>query len=123
MKCLWCGTELKILFRASIRKFCCDSCKNKYYAKLRSGEDKVKTCLECGKVLEGRQKRYCCEECRYQAQIKRQMLINKTEHKKPKTEEYPEEPKRKPTLSVEDICKLARSENSSYGKIVAKYGL
>lgn len=120
MECLWCGKELKILFRATIRKFCCDSCKNKYYAQIRSGRKKVTHCLFCGKELEEGQKRYCCEECRYQTQLKRQK-IKRDECKLPKEE--PELPKTEPLFSVADICKLARKENSTYGKIVAKYGL
>lgn len=126
MKCLWCGKEMKITFRESIRKFCCDSCKNKYHARQRSQNKTIAHCLVCGKELEGRQRHYCSAECRYQAQLKRQQGLNQFEYKKPKAEENPEAKKRgrpKKGLTAAEIETMARAEGTSYGLIVAKYGL
>ena len=117
---------MKITFRESIRKFCCDSCKNKYHARQRSQNKTIAHCLVCGKELEGRQRHYCSAECRYQAQLKRQQGLNQFEYKKPKAEENPEAKKRgrpKKGLTAAEIETMARAEGTSYGLIVAKYGL
>lgn len=124
MECLYCGKHLKIIFREKIRKFCSDSCKNKYHAQLR--KNKTKYCLECGKKLEGGQRKYCCEECRYKAQLKRQQA-ERDQCKKPKAEENPEAKKRgrprKHGLTLAEINARAREEGLNYGQYVAKYGL
>ena len=124
-KCLNCGKELKFTFREKIKKFCSDSCKNKYHSKLKS--NKILHCLVCGKELEGRKRRYCSDECYHKAQLKRQRFLNEVEYKKSKAEvkEAPKKKRGRPKkkLSIADINKLARAEGLNYGQYVAKYGL
>lgn len=124
-KCLNCHNEFKYRFRSS-EKFCSTICRHKYYKNKDIEEKKQKNksprCLECGKLIVGRSRQYCCEECRYKAQLKRQQA-ERDKCKKPKAEEKPKDRPRKHNLTLGEINARARAEGLNYGQYVAKYGL
>lgn len=108
--CPTCGKEFETTQNA--QKYCCAKCQKQGNRKNEADKDKLMfTCALCGNTFYAVRKRnYCGKECREHAAGMR------LESNKKKS-------KQKPQYSIEEINALAREENSSYGKIVAKYGL
>ena len=124
-KCQHCGNEFKYRFRAT-EKFCSTKCCHDYHNGVRRVH-KNKVCVICGKELTGTQTKYCSEECRYKAQLDRQRDRYEQEYKSTMTETQEKQKKKrgrpKKKLTAAEIETMARAEGTTYGKIVAKYGL
>ena len=77
--------------------------------------EKERECLNCGKefVSEHPQRRYCCEECRANAEKLRQE--QRTKHYKTTEKE-----KASNMPSISHIAKMAKDAGMSYGKYVEK---
>ena len=124
-KCQHCGNEFKYRFRAT-EKFCSTKCCHDYHRGIRRVH-KNKVCVICGKELTGTQTKYCSEECRYKAQLDRQRGRYEQEYKSTMTETVEKQKKKrgrpKKGLTAAEIETMARAEGTTYGLIVAKYGL
>ena len=72
IKCKFCGKEFKPT--QTQQKFCCDSCRIKYFSKLQGEQVKAdrkvkKTCPVCHKAFLGNPRdTYCSKECYFEAQ-------------------------------------------------------
>lgn len=106
--CPYCGKEF--IREKNAQKYCSERCRirnNRGFPLIPGTELKEYTCSFCGRTFKwDKKKKYCSLECRERANGRG---IRKT--RKPKG------------LSMTAIAKLAREEDLSYGKYVAKYGL
>ena len=104
--CPVCGKEF--IRETNAQVYCSEKCR-RIYNRRKPMNDNLKeyTCAYCGKTFKwDRKKTYCSDECRLQANGRRQR-----------------KPRKPKCLPMHEIEELARKENLSYGQVVAKYGL
>ena len=119
--CVYCGKKFEPVSRK--QKYCSNECMTKLYKDIRDKMAEARgiiihNCEICGKEYKpfsARQK-YCSTDCSREAYKRASRKVRHIKIIEPKK-------KKPPTLSISDICRLAREEHMSYGKYVAKYGL
>ena len=118
IECEWCGKEF---IATSVQsKFCSKQCRefahHKQAKEERLERKKKKSCTICGKPLgEYHSNLYCSKKCSCEANKRRLRENAEVKSIKPK--------KKKPKLSISEICKLAMEEHLSHGEYVKKYGV
>lgn len=118
-KCEIC--EKEFLPTKSRQKYCSPDCvKEAHKANQRVFAERHKVqkkCRICGAILTGRQISCCSKECLKESERRR-----RAEQKQNEVIPMPK-PRRKPKLSISEICRLALEEHLTYGQYVQKYGV
>ena len=78
----------------------------------------TKTCIMCGKALEKPCRKFCSDECRTE---KRRLDARICKEKKEAARKIEKRVKKKPSLTLNEVARLARAEGLSYGEYSAKY--